>query len=122
MAEFARTPSIDVTIGGQARAYHAFITTAPLALDGPSTMTLQASTFEEVSWLAADPIAYDTAYAKTPTRLVLIESKELAWHRATYRAARWVCAPADPVLVCQRTLQYLLWRRLQFAILGEELT
>ena len=119
MSEFARTPSIDVTIGGQARAYHAYITTAPATLDGPSTMTLQASTFEDVSWLAADPITCDADYSKTPTRLVLIETRELAWHRAKYRDQLWMCLPADPVLVCQRTLQYLLWRRLQFAILGE---
>ena len=33
------SPAVDVTIGGQTRIYHAFITTAPIALDGPSTLT-----------------------------------------------------------------------------------
>ena len=119
MPEFSRTPSIDVTIGGQGRVYHAYVTTAPPALDGPSTMTLQSSTFSDVSCLTADPITFDRSFGNTPARLVLIETRELAWHRAKYRAERCLCAPADPVLVSLRTLQWLLWQRLQTAMLSE---
>ena len=39
------TPTISVEIGGQLRIYHAFVTTARPALDGPSTLTLYTSNF-----------------------------------------------------------------------------
>ena len=54
MPEVYPTPSIEVTIGGQIRVYHAFVTTAIPALDGPSTMTLHASTLADVSGFAAN--------------------------------------------------------------------
>jgi hypothetical protein len=108
--EFSGSPSIEVTIGGQIRIYHAFVTTAAPTLDGPSTMTLHASTLSDVCGFAADPIVHDAARGKT---LVLIETRELAWHKASYRAERCLCAPADPVLVSLRTLQFWLWQRLQ---------
>ena len=63
------------TIGGRERVYHAFTTAAP-TLDGPSTMTLHASTLD-VSGLAADPIIHDRTTSKTPARIVLIETCEL---------------------------------------------
>ena len=44
MSDTSITPSIQVTIGRQTRLYHAFITTAPAALDAPSTLTLCAWT------------------------------------------------------------------------------
>jgi len=119
MPEIAPTPSIAVTIGGQARIYHAFVTTASPALDGPSTLTLHTSTLADVSGFAADPIVYDTARSRTPARLVLIETRELTWHRASYRADHCLCAPADPLLVSLRTLQYWLWQRLQSPIASE---
>ena len=55
------SPAVDVTIGGQTRIYHAFITTAPIALDGPSTLTLYESCFADVAGFAADPIPFDRA-------------------------------------------------------------
>ena len=113
MRELSPTPSIEVTIGGQIRVYHAFVTTAAPMLDGPSTMTLHASTLADVCGFAADPMVHDVGNSKTPARLVLIESRELAWHRANYRAGHCICAPADPVLVSLRTLQFWLWQRLQ---------
>ena len=113
MPGFSISPSIEVTIGGQIRIYHAFVTTAAPTLDGPSTMTLHASTLSDVCGFAADPIVHDVATARTPARLVLIESRELAWHKAQYRAEHCLCAPADPVLVSLRTLQFWLWQRLQ---------
>ena len=119
MSDFGRTPSISVTIGGQERVYHAFVTTATPALDGPSTMTLHASTLADVSGLAADPIIHDRVRSRTPARLVLIETQELAWHRARYRAEDCLCAPADPVLVSLRTLQHWLWLRLQSPLASE---
>jgi type IV secretory pathway VirB4 component len=48
-------------------------------------------------------------------RVVLIETRELAWHRANYRASRCLFTPADPVLVSIRTLQHWLWLRLQMS-------
>ena len=119
MPEVLRTPSIAVTIGGQERVYHAFVTTAAPTLDGPSTMTLHASTLADVSGFAADPIVHDSTTSTTPARLVLIETRELAWHRARYRAERCVCAPADPLLVSLRTLQFWLWQRLQAPFTSE---
>jgi hypothetical protein len=119
MPEIAPTPSIAVTIGGQIRVYHAFVTTAAPSLDGPSTVTLHTSTLADVSGLAADPIANDAARSRTPARLVLIETRELAWHRARYRAEHCLCAPADPVLVSLRTLQFWLWQRLQTPLTSE---
>ena len=119
MPEFARTPSIAVTIGGQIRVYHAYVTTATPALDGPSTMTLHASTLADVSGFAADPIIQDTARSRTPARLVLIEARELEWHRTRYKAEDCLCAPVDPVLVSLRTLQFWLWQRLHAPIASE---
>ena len=113
MRELSPTPSIEVTIGGQIRIYHAFVTTAAPTLDGPSTMTLHASTLSDVCGFAADPIVHDAAISKMPARLVLIETRELAWHKARYRSEHCLCAPADPVLVSLRTLQFWLWQRLQ---------
>ena len=113
MQELSPMPSIAVTIGGQLRVYHAFVTTAGPELDGPSTLTLHASTFSDIVGLAADPIVYGAARARMPARLVLIEMRELAWHRASYRAEHRMFVPADPELVSLRTLQHWLWQRLQ---------
>ena len=68
---------------------------------------------------AADPIVDDTARGRMPARLVLIEMRELAWHRAKYRAEQRIFAPADPVLVSLRTLQHWLWTRLQASATNE---
>ena len=86
-------------IGGQTRIYHAFITTAPIALDGPSTLTLYESCFADVAGFAADPIPFDRALGKTSARLVLIGSTELVWQRARYREGQYLFTPTDPVLV-----------------------
>ena len=64
----AITPSIGVTIGRQMRLFHAFVTTAPAVLDAPSTLTLYLATLSDVSGLAAEPIALDTARASTPAQ------------------------------------------------------
>jgi hypothetical protein len=106
-------PNIPVTIGGQLRVYFAYVTTAASALDGPSTMTLYASTLTDLCGFAADPIMHDASMGTTPARLVLIDLRELAWHRARYRADGCIFAPADPVLVSFKTLQSWLWQRLQ---------
>jgi hypothetical protein len=47
------------------------------------------------------------------------KTRELAWHRAKYRAERCVCAPADPLLVSLRSLQFWLWQRLQAPVTSE---
>ena len=119
MQECSPMPSIAVAIGGQLRVYHAYITTASPELDGPSTLTLYASTLTDLSGFAADPIVHDTARGRIPTRLVLIEMRELKWHRASYRAEHRIFAPADPVLVSLRTLERWLWSRLQTSAANE---
>jgi hypothetical protein len=119
MPTLSSTPSIAVTIGGQLRIYHAFVTTAPVECDGPSTLTLYASTLADIAGFAADPIVHDTVRAKTAARLVLIEARELAWHRARYRGEHCLCAQADPMLVSLRTLQHWLWHRLQAPLASE---
>lgn len=117
--QHANSPAVDVTIGGQTRIYHAFITTAPVAFDGPSTLTLYESNFAEVAGFAADPIPIDQDLARTTARLVLIGSTELTWQRARYREGRYVLAPTDPVLVGLRTLQHWLWNRLAAPVPNE---
>jgi hypothetical protein len=117
--EHASSPAVDVTIGGQTRIYHAFITTAPITLDGPSTLTLYESSFADVAGFAADPIPFDRNLAPTTARLVLIGSTELAWQRARYREGQFVLAPTDPVLVGLRTLQHWLWNRLSAPVPSE---
>ena len=119
MQGFSPMPSIAVAIGGQLRVYHAFVTTAGPELDGPSTLTLHASTFSDLACFTADLIAHDTARSRTAARLVLIETRELAWHRARYRAEQCVFLHADPVLVSLKTLQHWLWQRLQVSAANE---
>src|SRR5437762_6051009 len=82
MRQLSITPSITVTIGHHTRMYFAFVTTAPAELDSPSTVTLHASTFADVSGFAADPVTHDETSAQQPGRLVLIDALELAWQRA----------------------------------------
>jgi hypothetical protein len=113
------SPAVDVTIGGQTRIYHAFITTAPIALDGPSTLTLYESSFADVAGFAADPIPFDQVLGKTSARLVLIGSTELVWQRARYREGQYLFTPTDPVLVGLNTLQHWLWQRLAIPSIGE---
>ena len=112
MSHLYLTPTITVTIAGQIRIYHAFVTTASPAVDAPSTLTLYTSTLADVAGFAADPLVFE-ARGRMPARLVLIETRELAWQREKYRADHAICAPADPVLVSVKTLQQWLWARLQ---------
>jgi hypothetical protein len=119
MRQLSITPSITVTIGRHTRLYFAFVTTAPVELDCPSTMTLHASTFSDVVGFAADPITHDELRGRTPARLVLVEAMELAWQQARYRGNQHVCLRADPVLVGLNTLQYWLWQRLQAPLASE---
>jgi hypothetical protein len=114
-----QSSAIDVTIGGQTRIYHAFVTTAPATLDGPSTLTLYESTFSDIAGFAASAIPFDHTLGRTRARLVLIGSTELGWQRARYREGRYVFAPTDPVLVGLKTLQHWLWHRLAAPPLSE---
>jgi hypothetical protein len=113
MSNTSITPNIEVTIGRQTRLYHAFVTTAPAALDAPSTLTLYVGPLKDVASLAVDDHAFDAAKLATPSRLVLIDATELGWQRARCRAKAHRLMPADPVLVGFTTLQQWLWQRLQ---------
>lgn len=119
MPDRSITPSIEVTIGRQTRLYHAFITTAPAALDAPSTLTLYAGPLSDVVGFAVDPVDMDAAKARTPSRLILIDAAELGWQRARCRSRAHRLAPADPVLVGLNTLQQWLWQRLQLQTMTE---
>jgi hypothetical protein len=112
-------PAVDVTIGGQTRIYHAFVTTAPATLDAPSTLTLYDATLTDVIGLAAQPVPFDVARGHTPARLVLIGSIELSWQRARYREGGHLVTPADPGLAGLRTLQQWLWHRLMTPLVRE---
>jgi len=116
MRDHALTPSITVTIGHQTRVYFAFVTTAPVTLDAPSTLTLHTSTFADASGFAADPIAFDAQRGQVPARLVLVDAMELAWQRAQVRGHHHVLLPTDPGLLSYHTLQHWLWQRLQSAL------
>jgi hypothetical protein len=113
MLNSSPTPHIAVTIGGQLRVYYAYVTTAGPDLDGPTTLTLYASTLTELSGFALDPIVHDPVRGQALARLILIDLRELDWHRARYREGQCICAPADPMLVSLNTLQHWLWQRLQ---------
>ena len=113
MSDNAITPSIEVKIGHQTRLYHAFVTTAPISLDAPSTITLYAGPFSDVAGFSADSTAVDATRARVPSRLILVEAGELGWQRASCRSQSHRLTPADPVLVGLNTLQQWLWRRLQ---------
>ena len=106
------TPSIEVSIGRETRLYHAFITTAPITFDAPATVTLHTAPLSDVSGMAADPVAFDTARAKASARLVLVDATQLEWQRARYHEGRHLFAPADPVLVGLNTLEHWLWNRI----------
>ena len=116
MSDTSITPSIEVTIGRQTRLYHAFITTAPAALDAPSTLTLYAGPLKDVAGFAVDPRRTRRSSAATPSRLILIDTAELGWQRARCRSRAHRLTPADPVLVGLNTLQQWLWQRLQIPI------
>ena len=110
---FDRNPSeVNVTIGGETRIYEAFVTTAPVTLDRPSTVTLEESSFARVAHLAAEPIRFDSTLGRRPARLVLIAGADLALQKACYREGQYLLTPADPVLVGRNTLQQWLWNRL----------
>ncbi len=113
MRAITPSPNIAVTIGAQLRIYYAYVTTAQPVLDGPSTLTLHTATLTDLSGFAADPIVHPVAIGRTPARLVLIDLREFAWHRARYRAERCLLAPADPRLISVPKLQQWLWQRLQ---------
>ena len=113
MSDASITPSIQVTIGRQTRLYHAFVTTAPAALDAPSTLTLYTGPLKDVAGLAVEEHAFDATKLATPSRLVLVDATELGWQRASCRAKAHRLMPADPILVGFTTLQQWLWQRLQ---------
>src|SRR5262245_39045921 len=118
MSDTSITPSIEVTIGRQTRLYHAFITTAPAALDAPSTLTLYVGPLKDIAGLAVNEHAFDATKAATPSRLVLIDATELGWQRQSCRAKAHRLLPADPILVGFTTLQQWLWQRLQIPALA----
>jgi len=107
------TPHIAISVGDQLRIYHAFVTTAKIQLDAPSTITLHAAPLIDVAAFAADFSIFDANLANRAARLVLIDSSELAWQRARYRQESCVLTPAHPMLVGLETLQQWIWRRLQ---------
>ena len=106
------TPTISITIGRDVRLYHAFVTTAPPALDAPSTLTLYEASLDEVVGIVADFAAPDAAMGRRQARLVLVDATELAWQRARYRESDHVLSGVHPVLVGLNLLQQWLWRRL----------
>jgi hypothetical protein len=120
MRQLSITPSITVTIGRHTRIYYAYVTSAPVEHDAPSTMTLYAATFADVVGFAADPITHDRDRARAPARLVLVDAIELAWQRARYKGNNHLFLRADPVLVGLNTLQHWLWQRLQVPSAGSE--
>lgn len=106
------TPTISIDIGGQLRIYHAFVTTARPAMDGPSTLTLYTSNFSDVAGFAANPIPFNNEFGQKVARIVLVNATELEWHRATYRSQHCLFAPVDAQLIGLQSLQRWLWQRL----------
>jgi hypothetical protein len=113
MHDRSLTPSITVTIGRHTRLYFAYVTTAPVDLDSPATITLHAAPFADLVGFSADPMVHDDACHTAPARLVLVDAMELAWQRAKYRGHQHRLLAVDPILVGLNTLQHWLWQRLQ---------
>ena len=113
MRTTALTPHITVAIGQQVRQYHAYITTAPAALDAPATVTLYRSTVTDLAGFASDPEALGSRHSTASARLILIDAIELAWQRARYAEAGHHLRTPDEVLVSLSTLQLWLWQRLK---------
>ncbi len=116
MTSTSITPSIGVTIGRDTRLFYAYITTAPVALDAPSTMTLYTASLADVAGLSGDELRFDSRRARTTARLILVDATELGWQRRRYREEQQLFATADPVLVGLTTLQQWLWQRLEHPI------
>jgi hypothetical protein len=106
-------PNIEVTIGFHTRMYFAFVTTAPITLDGPATVTLHAARFADVACFAAEMVTFDRTLGQAPGRLILVDAAELDWQRAQCRRHCHRLLPADPGLVGRNTLQQWLWQRIQ---------
>ena len=113
MFHLSITPRITVTIGGLTRLYLAFVTTAPAELDLPRTVTVDEGPFEDVIGFAADPVMADVARSHMAARVVLVESGDHAWQRATYRGHHHLFVAADRWLVSPEKLQSSLWQRLE---------
>ena len=113
MFHLSITPRITVTIGGLTRLYLAFVTTAPAELDLPRTVTVDEGPFEDVIGFAADPVTADATRTHMAARVVLVESGDHAWQRATYRGHHHLFVAADRWLVSPEKLQSSLWQRLE---------
>ncbi len=116
MFQLSITPRITVTIGGLTRLYLAYVTTAPAELDLPKTVTVDEGPFEDVIGFAADPVTVDATRTDMPARVVLVESGDRAWQRATYRGHHHLFLAADRWLVSLEKLQSCLWQRLERSV------
>ena len=116
MFHLSITPRIAVTIGGLTRVYLAYVTTAPTDLDLPRTITVEQGPLGEVIGLAADPVTVDAARTCTSARVVLVESGDRAWQRATYRGSHHLLLEADRWLVSLEKLESSLWQRLERSV------
>lgn len=119
MRTTAITPHITVAIGQQVRLYHAYITTAPAALDAPSTLTVYESTVTDLAGFAFEPKSLDRFPSRSSARLVLIDAVEFTWQHARYSEAQHRLALPDDVLVSLSTLQLWLWQRLKAPFIGD---
>jgi hypothetical protein len=106
------TPWIGVTIGRDTRLFYVYITTAPAALDAPSTITLSTAPLAEQSGLALDEIAFDSCRARTKARLILVDATQRSHQKRRCRQHGHLIADADPALVELNRLEDSLWHRL----------
>lgn len=113
MIALARTPSIAVTVGRSSRLFNLYLTTAPVTLDAPSTITLHAASLDHIANLADVPLSMDAANERVSSRLVLIDVLELDWQRRTLKEHGYRLIEADPLLLRPDSLERWLWQRLQ---------
>lgn len=113
MIALACAPSIVVTVGRGSRLFNLYLTTAPVILDAPSTVTLHSAPLDNIAILADVSLSMDAANARVPSRLVLIDSLELDWQRRTLKENGYRLIGADPHLLCHDSLERWLWQRLQ---------
>ena len=105
MSDRSLAPSINVTIGQHTRVYFAFVTTAPITLDSPATVTLHGGAFSELAGFGrAVPLVYcrsDGAWAALEWALRRLGV--IAWLRG--EAQRRYAGRVHPLTVLQYYLR-----------------
>jgi hypothetical protein len=104
------------TLGRCSRLFNLYLTTAPTALDAPSTITLHSATLVNIALLADVSLPLDAGDAQLVSRLVRVDSLELDWQRTQLRTGGYRLIGVDPFLFGPDSLEKWLRQRLHAAL------